>query len=180
MCVRVVVPMTVDTIQVAWEAFPNGWFNEPGTLARCGARLVRFPRGPAWVLPPMDGNSARIAPADAASGDPDVQRLKAALSLLPDASDPVTAAMLRDLLCRRVGVDSSRGVTWAPKADGKAHGGWTLSTPNIHRVFPAAVIPERDAESSLFRAVEVTNCKCGSKAKSACPQHGDRSAKPWR
>lgn len=174
------VPMTVDTTQVAWEAFPLGWFNEPGTLARCGARLVRFPRGPAWVLPPMDGNSARIAPADAASGDPDISRLKSALSLLPDASDPVTAAMLRDLLCRRVGMDSSRGVTWAPKADGKAHGGWTLATPSTQRVFPAAVIPERDVEASLFRAVEVTNCKCGSKAKSACPQHGDRAAKPWR
>jgi len=172
--------MTIDTTQVAWEAFPIGWFNEPGTLARCGARLVRFPRGVAWVFPPMDGNPARIAPADAGSADPDVDRLKGALGLLPDASDPVTAAMLRDLLCRRVGMDPTRGITWTPRAEGKAHGGWTLSTPTQSRVFPAAVVPDRDQDSALFRAVAATNCKCMSGTKAMCPMHGDRTAKPWR
>lgn len=174
--------MSTDTTQVAWEAFPSGWFDEPGTVARCGARLVRFPRGSAWVLPPMDGNPARIAPADAHSGDADVSRLRAALDLLPDGSDPATAAMLRDLVCRRAGMDPSRGVTWTPRADGKNHGGWTLSTPTQSRVFPASVVPERDAEASLFRAVAATNCTCPSNPaqRERCPQHGDRANKPWR
>jgi hypothetical protein len=171
-----------DTTQAAWEAFPGGWFDEPGTVARCGARLVRFPRGSVWVLPPMDGNPARIAPADAHSADPDVTRLRAALSLLPDATDPATAAMLRDLLARRAGLDPSRGVTWTPRADGKSHGGWTLSTPTQSKVLPAAIVPDRDPETSLFRAVAATNCTCHSNPahRDRCPQHGDRANKPWR
>jgi hypothetical protein len=171
-----------DTTQAAWEAFPGGWFDEPGTIARCGARLVRFPRGSVWVLPPMDGNPARIAPADAHSADPDVTRLRAALSLLPDATDPATAAMLRDLLARRAGLDPSRGVTWTPRADGKSHGGWTLSTPTQSKVLPAAIVPDRDPETSLFRAVAATNCTCHSNPahRDRCPQHGDRANKPWR
>jgi hypothetical protein len=175
-------PDTTDTTQVAWEAFPQGWFNEPGTLARCGARLARFPLGPVWVLPAMGGNAARLAPADAHSADPDVARLRAALSLLPDASDPATAAMLRDLLARRAGLDPVRGVTWAPRADGKNHGGWTLATPTQSKVLPASVVPDRDPESALFRAVAATNCTClaSSSRRAKCPQHGDRINKPWR
>ncbi|NBR01241.1 MAG: hypothetical protein EBT79_12690 [Actinobacteria bacterium] len=171
-----------DTTQVAWEAFPAGWFDEPGTLSRCGARLARFPRGSVWVLPPMDGNAARLAPADAHSADPDITRLRAALSLLPDASDPATAAMLRDLLARRAGLDPSRGVTWTPRAEGKNHGGWTLSTPTQSKVLPASFVPERDPETSLFRAIAVTNCTCQTNPahRDRCPQHGERVYKPWR
>jgi hypothetical protein len=130
----------------------------------------------------MDGNPARIAPADAHSADPDVTRLRAALSLLPDATDPATAAMLRDLLARRAGLDPSRGVTWTPRADGKSHGGWTLSTPTQSKVLPAAIVPDRDPETSLFRAVAATNCTCHSNPahRDRCPQHGDRANKPWR
>lgn len=171
-----------DTTQVAWEAFPAGWFDEPGTLARCGARLVQFSRGSAWILPPKDGNPARIAPSDAHSGDPEITRMRAALELLPDATDPVTAAMLRDLVCRRAGMDPSRGVTFTPRAEGKSHGGWTLSTPTQSRVFPAAVVPERDMATALFRLVAATNCTCVTNPgyREKCPQHGDRVHKPWK
>ena len=166
--------------QVAWEAFPSGWFHEAGTLAVCGARLVRFSRGAVWALPPMNGNGARLVPADAASADPDVAVLVASLALLPDVTDPATAAMIRDMLCRRTGIDPSRGVTWAPRANGKSHGGWTLATPTQSRVFSPAAVPDRDPDVALLRAVAATNCRCGAGARTACPMHGAKGAKPWR
>jgi hypothetical protein len=174
--------MSIDTTQVAWEAFPAGWFDEPGAVSRCGARMVRLPRGSAWVLPPMSGEGARLAPADAHSADPDVARLRTALDLLPDASDPATAALIRDLIARRAGLDPARGVTWTPRAEGKNHGGWTIATPTQSKYLPATVVPERDAESALFRAVAATNCTCAANPayRERCPQHGDRIHKPWR
>lgn len=158
------------------------WFDEPGALTLCGARLVKFVRGNVWVLPPMENRPARIAPADAHAGDTEVTNLRNALSLLPDISDIATQALLRALLARRIGLDPSRGSTWTPRADGKNHAGWAIATPTQTRIFPATCVPDRDPDVALFRAIAVTNCTCqtGGGSKGQCPQHGERAYRPWR
>ena len=170
-------------LEIAWAAFPCGWCQEPGSRTRCGATLVRVPTGDLWVLPPALGGSqgARLAPVNMSAGDADVRNLRDGLQLLPDMSDPATVYLIRDLLARRAGLDTSRGVHWTPRANGKTHGGWTISTPTRSKYLPAALVPSRDAEVAILQGIMVTNCTCydpNKGGRSKCPQHGAET--PWR
>lgn len=172
--------MNTELLQALWEAFPSGWFNEPGAKAICGARLVSMPRGNAWVLPPLEGQAARIAPADAHSGDTVVDSLRGKLELLPDMEDDLTLMLMLSVLGHRSGMRHPRlgGLHWYPKSSGKTHVGWTIATPSQSKVI---AVLERDYKMSLITAMKMTRCTCGTGiAQAMCPQHGDKMHFPWK
>jgi hypothetical protein len=168
-----------DLLPKLWAAFPKGYFAKSGTKALCGATLVSLPGGTAWVLSPqMSGDgSARLAPADTASGDSKVQELRRGLQLLPDVKDVGTLTMMRELLASRADVDSTYGITWAPRAKGREFLGWTISSPMKSRWISATLVPSTDPVVSILEAIKATNCTCSEGGeRKKCPEHG---TKPW-
>lgn len=152
------------------NAFPAGFFPEPGTVTVAGVQVIRGSNTlPTWLWADRDQTAKQ--------GDPLFDQARKAGDLLPEMLHPGTRDAVRRLLIERVRFNSDTAF-WTPKTSrqGKNVEGWVLSTQTRRVVFP--IEGETDWTQALLQAIVMTNCACGRGLRSQCPIHG--TWKPWR